>query len=180
MPFYGGAHLINSIGIYEKAERLVRKTGTNNVLQMANDLGIKIYYEDYENLLGMYTCKWRQRIIFLNSNLEDSMLQMVLAHELGHDFLHRDLASKGLKEFALFDLKNITEYEANAFAAHLLLDNDQVYQLAMAGNDVEQIAKMLNSHINLLLIKMQEMNRLGFNFNLSNVPRSDFLKKFKL
>jgi len=168
--------LINSFEIYKKAEQLRRKSGTNNVLQIAKDLGLNIYYENYENLLGMYTCRWKHRMIFLNNNLEDYMIHMVLAHEIGHDIFHRDLASNGLKEFALFNLKNITEYEANAFAAHILLKNEDVLILARNGYDVAQIASTLNSHINLLLIKMQELNKMGFDFNVPCHPRSNLFK----
>ncbi|PYG86698.1 uncharacterized protein DUF955 [Ruminiclostridium sufflavum DSM 19573] len=168
--------MINSFEIYKKATQLVQKSGTTNALKIADELGIKLYYENYENLLGMYTCRWKHRFIFLNNNLDGSMLQIVLAHELGHDIFHRDLASNGLKEFALFDIRSITEYEANAFAAHVLLKNEDVLSLARAGYDVAQIASSLNSHINLLLIKMQEMNRMGFDFNMPYRAEGDFFK----
>lgn len=168
--------MIDSYGIYKKAEQLVKKSGTSNVLQIASDLGIKLYYENYNNLLGMYTCRWKHRFIFLNNNLEDSMQQIVLAHEIGHDIFHRKLASNGLKEFALFDIRSITEYEANALAAHILLKNEDVLALARDGYDVAQIACTLNSHINLLLIKMQEMNKLGFDFNVPYQPKSNIFK----
>ncbi|WP_312701908.1 ImmA/IrrE family metallo-endopeptidase [Sedimentibacter sp.] len=168
--------MIDSFGIYRKAEQLVQKSATNNVLQIASDLGVKLYYGNYDNLLGMYTCKWKHRFIFLNNKLENYMLQMVLAHEIGHDIFHRDLANDGLKEFALFNLKNITEYEANAFAAHILLKNEEVLTLVRDGYDVAQIASILNSHINLLLIKMQEMNKMGLDFNIPFSPRSNFFK----
>lgn len=171
--------MINSLKIYKKASQLVQKSGTNNSLQLADDLGIKLYYENYENMLGMYTYRWKHRFIFLNNNLDSSMLQMVLAHELGHDIFHRELASNGLKEFALFDIRSITEYEANAFAAHILLKNEDVISLARAGYDVAQIASNLNSHINLLLIKMQEMNKMGFDFNVPYRAEGNFLSKIE-
>ena len=171
--------MIDSLGIYKKAEQLVHKSSTNNVLQIASDLGIKLYYENYENLLGMYTCRWKHRFIFLNNSLESNMLQMVLAHEIGHDIFHRYLASNGLTEFALFDMRSITEYEANAFAAHILLKNDDVLALVRAGYDVAQISSNLNSHINLLLIKMQEMIRIGYDFKLPYLSKGNFLKKLE-
>ena len=167
--------MINSFKIYKKATKLVQKFGTNDALEIADALGIKLYYENFENMLGMYSYRWKHRFIFLNNNLEDSMLQMVLAHEIGHDIFHRELASNGLKEFALFDIRSITEYEANAFAAHVLLKNEDVISLARAGYDVAQIASSLNSHINLLLIKMQEMNKMGFDFNVPYRPEGNFL-----
>ncbi|HBB27878.1 MAG TPA: toxin [Clostridiales bacterium] len=172
--------LIDSLEIFKKAEQLIQKAGTNNVMKIASYLGVKLYYGNYDNLLGMYTYKWKHRMIFLNSNLEDYMLQMVLAHEIGHDIFHRNLASNGLKEFELFDMKNTTEYEANIFGSHLLIDNDEVLALARDGYDIVQISSMLNSHINLLLIKMQEMNKMGYDFNVPYRPESDFLKKIKV
>jgi len=178
--FIGGAALIDSFRIYKKANALVKRIGTRDTRQIANELGIKIYYESYDDLLGMYTYRWKQRIIFINNNLDEHMRQMVLAHEIGHDIFHRNLASNGLKEFELFDMKNTTEYEANIFGSHLLIDNDEVLALARDGYDIVQISSMLNSHINLLLIKMQEMNKMGYDFNVPYRPEGDFLKKIKV
>ena len=172
--------MIDSFGIYKKANSIVKRIGTRNTLQIAGELGIKVYYENYQDLLGMYTYRWKHRIIFLNNNLDDYMLQIVLGHEIGHDTYHRDLAVTGLKEFTLFNMKNDTEYVANAFAAHLLLDNDEVLELARDGYDIVQIASILHSDINLLLIKMLEMNKMGYNFNVPCSPESDFFKKIKV
>ncbi len=171
--------MIDSKTIYEKANKIVRDAETRNALRIADDLGLVIrFVDDFEKLLGMYTYKWGQRMVFLNSSMDEHMLQMVLAHEIGHDILHRDLAQDGwLREFVLFNMKDTTEYEANAFAAHLLLDNDQVYEMAREGYDLVQIAKAMNTNINLMLIKMQEMNRLGYSFNLPMSPDSRFFKK---
>lgn len=93
---------------------------------------------------------------------------------------HRTLATTSLKEFTLFNMKNDTEYVANAFGAHLLLDNDEVLELTRDGYDIVQIASILHSDINLLLIKMLEMNKMGYNFNVSCSPESDFFRKIKV
>lgn len=73
--------------------------------------------------------------MFLNPRIDERLKEMVIAHELGHDQRHRDIAKAGqhLKEFSLFRMKNTTEYEANAFAAHILLPNDEVYLLTREG-----------------------------------------------
>lgn len=88
---------------------------------------------------------------------------MVIAHELGHDQRHRKMAKAGqpLKEFFLFSMKDTTEYEANAFASHILLENTEIYSLARQGYDVVRLAKYMSVDINLMLIKLQEMNRLA-------------------
>ena len=79
-----------------------------------------------------------------------------MAHELGHDQRHRNLAKAGqpLKEFSLFQMKDTTEYEANAFSAHLLPDDDLVYSLAKEGYDCPAIAAQMKSEINIMLIKL--------------------------
>src|SRR5574344_1925723 len=102
--------MIDSVGIYKAANSVVREGGTRNPFQIAHDLGIKIFYSDeFDDLLGMYTCKWKHRIIILNNRLDDYMRMMVCGHELGHDACHRELAKDdGMKEFVLFNMVNQT------------------------------------------------------------------------
>ena len=72
-----------------------------------------------------------------------------------------------------------SEYEANAFAAHLLIDTNECLEYARNGYDVVQIARAMNSEINLMLIKLQEMSRLGYNIRVPFEPKSDFFKNIK-
>ena len=44
----------------------------------------------------------------------------------------------GLQEFTLFDMRSEMEYEANAFAAHLRIDSEELLELAGHGYDVVQ------------------------------------------
>ena len=76
-------------------------------------------------------------------------------------------------------MKDTTEYEANAFAAHLLIENDTIYSLSREKYDVAQIAKMLNLNINLVLIKLQELNKLGYDYKVPCEADSLFLRKPK-
>lgn len=171
---------MDSYSIYKQADDLVRQCGTRDSEKIAQELGIWIYYEDsFRELLGMYTYRWNHRLMFLNSRLDGYLKQMVMAHEIGHDQRHRNIAKAGkpLKEFSLFSMKDTTEYEANAFASHILLDNSEVYSLAKEGYDVVDIAKSQNTDINLMLIKMQEMNKLGYDFNIPYNPDSRFFRK---
>lgn len=173
--------MIDSFQIYSKATALVKQAGTNNPMNIAHEVGILLRYsEEFDKLLGLYTYRWKHRIIILNDKIEETVAKMVCAHELGHDALHRDLAKgNGLKEFVLFNMKDTTEYEANAFAAHLLIDNDTIYSLSREKYDVAQIAKMLNLNINLVLIKLQELNKLGYDFKVPCEADSLFFRKPK-
>ena len=172
---------MDSYRIYHRANALVKQCGTRDPQKIAAELGIWIYDVDgFHSLLGMYTFRWNHRLIFLNSRLDRCTRQMVLAHEIGHDQEHRELArseKNGLREFVLFNMKDTTEYEANAFASHILLDEREVYALARQGYDVVQIAQMMDSDINLMLIKMQEMNKLNYDLRIPYDPDSRFFRK---
>ena len=171
---------MDSYAVYKQAVDLVRQCGTRDPMKIARELGIWVYHVPLDDLLGMFTFRWNHRIMFLNENLDRYMELMVGGHELGHDCRHRELAKVGgMKEFTLFNMKDTTEYEANAFSAHILLDNDDVYGLARQGYDVVQMAHMLNSDINLMLIKIQEMNKLGYNFSIPYSPDSRFFRRIK-
>ena len=148
--------MIDSFYIYSKATEMVKQTGTRNPMKIASEIGVMLRYsEELDKLLGLYT-------------------------QLGHDALHRDIAKgEGLKEFVLFNMKDTTEYEANAFAAHLIIDDDDIYSMSKEKYDVVQMAKMLNVNINLVLIKLQELNKLGYDFRVPCEADSFFFRKPK-
>lgn len=171
--------IISSEEIYNKARSIVKSCGTRDTLKIAQELGIYVHFIDnLNNLLGMYTYRHKERHILLNSNMEEMVMQMVCGHEIGHDIFHRDLAkgNNSLPEFVLFDMRTKHEYEANAFAAHLRIDDEELFDLMRQGYDVVQLSSMMNTNINLMLIKLNEMNRMGSTLNLPYMPQSDFLK----
>ena len=76
-------------------------------------------------------------------------------------------------EFELFNITNSTEYEANLFAANLLLDQS-IESLIQDGFDVVQIARSLGTNVNLLLLKLQQMNNDN-HLHLPDIPNRNFL-----
>ncbi|MCI2048861.1 MAG: ImmA/IrrE family metallo-endopeptidase [Lachnospiraceae bacterium] len=169
--------VIDSEKIYAKANELVKRCGTRDTLRIARETGIEVRErEDFDRLLGMYVCRWKHRYIFLNGRMDPYTQQLVCGHEIGHDVLHRALAGQDtFHEFVLFNMKDETEYEANALAAHLLIDDRELMRCLKSGMDTVQTARSLNTHINLLLVKLAEMNRLGEHFELPYTPPADFL-----
>jgi Zn-dependent peptidase ImmA (M78 family) len=104
------------------------------------------------------------------------MQSTVCAHELGHDQLHRVFASDNyFREFALYDMTLRPEYEANVFAAELLLPDEDIIDLITLGYDNAQIAQALNSDTNLVGIKVSALSNRGYNYRIPDF-RSDFLK----
>ncbi len=174
--------IIRSEEIYKKAANIVRDCGTRDTLKIAHELGIYVdFVPEFDSLLGMYTYRQRERHILLNPRMEEMTMQMVCGHEIGHDLFHRELAKAEnmLPEFVLFDMRSKPEYEANAFAAHVRIDDDELVSLMRHGYDVVQLSAMMNTNINLMLIKLNEMNRMGWRLNLPYVPNADFLKNVR-
>ena len=98
----------------------------------------------------------RNRFMFVKENLHPVMENIVLLHELGHDSLHRNEATKagGFKEFNIFDIQDSRmEYEANIFATQIALPDDDFLELAEQGYDVQQIARAMHSDVNLVALK---------------------------
>jgi Zn-dependent peptidase ImmA (M78 family) len=163
--------------IYNKVEALVKRYKTRDPEELARSLGIGVVYNsELAKLKGFYTVMMRKRFIVINDNLCDNEKRIVLSHELGHDRLHRTLAENAtLREFVLYDMKSRPEYEANVFAAELLLDDNEVFELARMGYDIEEMSKELGTDINLAAIKVSAMNTRGYNFNEVITPKSNFL-----
>ena len=164
--------------LYDKVQGLVKKYATRDPFSLAKALGIEVKYNsDFKSLKGFYYVLNRKRYIVINDNVDENEKKIVLAHEIGHDRLHRDLVTvAGLQEFVLYDMKNRPEYEANVFAAELLLADDDVLELARDGYDIEQMAKLLSTDINLAALKVSSMNTRGYNFNSVVVPKRNFLR----
>ena len=157
--------------IHTAAREIIQSCDSRDPFRIAKEIGIKIRYEnDFTLLKGMYKVIKRNRYMFLNAKLRDSVLRIVCAHEIGHDTLHRELArNNALKEFMLYDMTTRPEYEANVFAAELLLDDRDVFSLVRDGYDIPHIAGELGTDYNLLLIKMNEMVNKGYDLRVSSI-----------
>ena len=107
---------MNSNVIYRQANSLIRRYSTNDPLIIAESMGINVRdVPELTDLLGMYTYKWKKRAIFMNPHINETLYRMVLGHEIGHDQLHRRLAAgDGFREFVLFEMNDMIEYEVLA------------------------------------------------------------------
>lgn len=157
--------------------RLIRRFNTRDPFEIAEALGITVMIRsDFVRQKGAFAVIGNISFIFINDNLSEYMQRLVCAHELGHALLHRSLgkSESGLMEFELFNITNTTEYEANLFAANLLLDETTIEELISDGYDVVQIARQLGTNVNLLLLKLQQMNDDN-RLRLPDMPDRNFL-----
>jgi len=154
--------------IIRRARALVSRFDTRDPFAIARQLGIEVLRVDsLKRLKGMYRVIKRNRFIILNDKNVPQMDRIVCAHELGHDQLHREFARDGaLKEFMLYDMHSRQEYEANVFAANLLLEDERVLDMVRRGYDIAQAAAALHTDINLVALKVDSLVRAGYDLRL--------------
>jgi Zn-dependent peptidase ImmA (M78 family) len=160
-------------------KRLTEKHGTRNPEQLCRDLGIKIRDKDCGySLKAYFVTIARIKNIVVNSRVGESLRLILLAHELGHAVLHTELAAlKGFQEFELFDSTVPAEYEANLFAAELLIEDDIVLELMNEDKSFFGVASELNVPAELLDFKFRVMKRRGYRLEAPYLANGDFLKK---
>jgi hypothetical protein len=170
--------------IYDKVNSLVKKYQTRDPEELIKLLNINlIYMNPTKTLLGMYRVILKNRFIFIPNNV-GSLKKTVLAHELGHDQLHRQECIKGASfhESRIFNPTNIYEMEANVFAAHLLISDEDIISMIKYAQSDRELAYEIGVDLNLLNLKISEMaklNLLDINQQNSFVPDSTFLKDYK-
>lgn len=164
--------------IVRRANQIVKLCGTRDPHRIANELGIEIMYCPFKSQKGAYKVIMRNRFMFVKEDLHPVMENIVLLHELGHDSLHRDEATKagGFKEFNIFDIRDSRmEYEANIFASQIAIPDDDFLELAEQGCDVQQIARTMRSDVNLVALKADTLISQGYRLRPQE-HRNDFLK----
>ncbi len=165
-----------------KVSKMTKYYGETDPVKLCNTMNIIILYEQMgrspDACKGFFIEHCRIRTVTVNSDLPDVIQRIILAHELGHAALHRN--STGLHafhEFSLFDETSHMEYEANLFAAELLLDDQQVVDTLNRDVSFFGAASALLVPAELLDFKFRVMKRKGYK--LTDPPtnaRGDFIK----
>lgn len=139
-------------------ENLKKKYNTDCPYELARELGIVLIIEPLGKPLGMYKYINRNKVIWLNSFLEEDERRYVLAHEIGHSILHP-------KSYCFFsNVKSINtskkEHEANLFAAELLLDLSKTDISYIDGYSINQLASSCKVPAELVELKFKAKNNL--------------------
>ncbi|HZJ69177.1 MAG: ImmA/IrrE family metallo-endopeptidase [Tissierellia bacterium] len=157
--------------IYKDVQKLIAHHGTRDPRTILEERNVKLIpFKESTKLLGMYKVFKRNKFVFYNPFIDERILNMVLAHELGHDIYHQELAKKeDIIEYELFNITTSTELEANLFASHLLIDDDELMEYIREGRCYEELASIFNVNINLMFFKLNEMYRMGYPINRLDV-----------
>lgn len=162
--------------ILDQVQLLRDRFHTSRPDVIAKELGIDIQQHCLGLLKGYYLVDRKRRYIVLNKKLDESMRQLVCAHELGHDRLHQEIAGFTVwHERNLFDPRSKAEREANLFAAELLIPDLEIHSLLNQGMSLETISKCLGHPVDLVLFKIQALRLTGWKIELPWSVSSDFL-----
>lgn len=143
--------------IRKSATDAVRQYGTRDPFTLARKMHIELLVRELGTLKGFYKDVYGTPFIFLSRHLSRGEATLVCAHELGHHLLHRQFAAFGFEEVSVFSPASRREYEANLFAAELLLDTKEVFDAARAGGTAAQIAAELGADVRLVELKLAAM-----------------------
>lgn len=143
--------------IRKNAADAVRQCGTRDPFTLAREMHIELLVRELGTLKGFYKDVYGTPFIFLSRHLSRGEATLVCAHELGHHLLHRQFAAFGFEEVSVFSPASRREYEANLFAAELLLDTKEVFDAARAGCTAAQIAAELGADVRLVELKLAAM-----------------------
>lgn len=132
---------------------LKNKYDTTNPFELAESLDITLILTSLGSISGMYKYINRNKTIFLNESLNEYEQRFVLAHEIGHAILH----TKSSCFFSnTLNNKLKTEYQANLFAAELLIDLKEIDKLYLQGYSIKQLAAYYNVPVELIEFKFKE------------------------
>lgn len=153
--------------IYKDVKKLIAHHGTRDPRVILQDRNVKLIpFKENTKLLGMYKIILRNKFVFYNPYIDERILNMVFAHELGHDVYHQKYAKDNdFVEYELFNITNTTELEANLFASHLLIDEEELMEHIKEGKCYEELSSLFNVNINLMFFKLNEMYRMGYPIN---------------
>ena len=149
--------MIASKEVCRAAAQLRREYGTGDPFALARALHIELMVRELGTLKGFYKDVYGTPFIFLSRRLRRNEARLVCAHELGHHLLHRQFAAFGFEEISVFSPASRREYEANLFAAELLLDAREVFAAARAGHTAAQIAAECGADVRLVELKLDAM-----------------------
>jgi Zn-dependent peptidase ImmA (M78 family) len=112
-------------GIKGAISKLLKIHQTNDPFEIAKNKDITILYQDLGKTYGYYRSYKRIHIIHINNRLDERMQRYVCAHELGHAILHPNVNTSFLKHNTFYSVDKL-EVEANQFAVHLLLSQENL------------------------------------------------------
>lgn len=137
--------------IKRRVEQIVRKYRTRDPFEMIKGMNVILVYYPLEGVHGFYQYFQRNNIIYLDERLSKNEQRFVLAHELGHMFLHKKANAIFMDTRTQFNTDKF-ELEANTFAIDLLLPDSLLEEYKEF--TVEQISRLTGYEQKLIELRI--------------------------
>ena len=137
--------------IKRRVEQIVRKYRTRDPFEMIKGMNVILVYYPLEGVHGFYQYFQRNNIIYLDERLSKNEQRFVLAHELGHMFLHKKANAIFMDTRTQFNTDKF-ELEANTFAIDLLLPDSLLEEYKEF--TVEQISRLTGYRQRLIELRI--------------------------
>ncbi|WP_156735312.1 ImmA/IrrE family metallo-endopeptidase [Bacillus velezensis] len=161
--------IYTSKNIKHKAERVIQEHGTNDVYEICDNLNITILKSNLGSIKGFlqYYKKQHHYLIQVNQKCQ-KFTKIIIAHELGHYFLHKNLNTFKMENCSLV-LGEKLEYQANIFATELLLpDHALTHEKSNLQNwSLNQIASFFQLPLFVVEHKVKNLNLLSPEMHLT-------------
>ena len=133
----------------------------------------------FQKLKGFCFMSCKTIYVRISSFLSEEEKQIVAAHELGHIILHRSqLKMAPMKDDTLYNMQDNTEYQANLFAADLLLSDADIAEMAHNEDlDYFSLCSTPNSTPELMSFKLYSLTKRGQAYHMPMKIQSNFLAK---
>ncbi len=164
-------------------QNIRNKYAENNPFKLCEEMGIVTLFAPMgpspAACKGFFLTQSRIKSITINSDLSEDFQRIICAHELGHAMLHRDRSGvNAFHDFSFFDSIDRLEYEANIFAAELLLPDDEVLKILNDDLSFFQAASKLYVPAELLDFKFRTLKWKGYKVIEPPInANGNFLKK---
>lgn len=166
--------------IYDETQKLIRKYKTRDPFKIMDDMHIIVgETSNFQKLKGFCFMSCKTIYVQISSFLSEEEKQIVAAHELGHIILHRtQLKMDPMKDDTLYNMQDNTEYQANLFAADLLLSDADIADMAHNEDlDYFSLCGTLNSTPELMSFKLYSLTKRGQAYHMPMEIQSNFLAK---
>lgn len=126
------------------SELNLSNTNTVDVIKVAKELGFTVYKSKFErdDIDGIVINSNEEKSIHVNEDQIYQRQRFTIAHEIGHIVLHHDMEAN----YEMVDYRTSggefsqKEFEANSFAAALLMPKEKVTQVWNDLRDVDDVA----------------------------------------
>ena len=136
--------------IKNKVDQLVKKYQTRDPFELIKGMNVILVRCSLDGVRGFYQYFQRNNIIYLDDQLPEKEQFFVLAHELGHMFLHKKSNAIFMDTHTCFNTDKL-EREANTFAAELLIPDTIIME--KSDFTLEQLARLTGYTEDLLKCK---------------------------